>query len=825
MEADEPSASELEDLLKNSYRPPSVGTLCVTYDTMDRKYRMFYNPRFILYGAIKDFIVNSSSYESLEKCYFYMCQFYLAHEAMHVMRGHISPNNHFLKGIDGQTINLWGDAFINMSLVKVLGSNSRFVVKPTYPAVGITSELIFKGNLADDLVGKGAQEVFEKINPIFKQFIGKVANGFTFNYSGNSGEKLPAGKAIVKYTFPTENLCSYFSDVSVDMVRFGNGVGKALLNGSMTLTDYDKARQEANDDIKKNAPKPQNPGGEGPTVDQTFHHKNAQVGDYVKIPGVAGKCGKIVSIDPVTKTAEVVEVKVVSVGQLKASDPSLASVPAEVVAMDRLGSARPRRSSDSGGQMMGFATNYGMNFSQNSSDWPFAISPEKVLVPQDTDTTLGTFPVKNLRVWDFTPPQPQQDGGGGGRHHQDVDDTYNPYKNASSGGNAKRGATDGDIPQDDEHDQDDGGGNDQGGGGNQEDQDGEDGKDGKDNINDKLIGIGDGGSINTDLIEQIMDKLSKGRGIGDKMKEKDESGETVGSGNISIANADEAGKMSQAEIDRMGQEAGKVADAIKDSLRNGRELSDAEKAVLAAADALKYVPKSPRELTWQQKLKKQILDCMNNNPIWSPNTPNRRIGCTMDRGGVTAQLGSEIELPTLEQILLAIDTSSSKGADQFALVINEIFMMMKSMQTMMGYSMPNIEYHVIGWNETIKYKRLTTPSRFKSIIELVASQEGGLTDIYELCLFLAKRGGAYDVIIIFTDGGFNGRCTDDDKIHQECKSIITRFANRIIWVTIPEGNSGTPNREKIATFDKLYYRREIFVPQANGVIKDLTKKN
>lgn len=117
-------------------------TLAVGYDPDNGKYRLYYNPSFILTGAMAQYIYCPKDYTSLEDCYNYMLKFYLIHEMSHITREHMNKNNEgLLKDCSHRAINIYGDSFINQLIPSAVLKEQ----KEHPPIIGVLNEISVSG--------------------------------------------------------------------------------------------------------------------------------------------------------------------------------------------------------------------------------------------------------------------------------------------------------------------------------------------------------------------------------------------------------------------------------------------------------------------------------------------------------------------------------------------------------------------------------------------------------------------------------------------------------------------------------------------------------
>lgn len=136
-------ANLLEDCIwEETDNNHQVNTLAVSWDRTNKRFRLYYNPSFILKGALAQYLYAKKEYLSLEECYVYMTKFYLIHEMSHITRSHMfSQNSDLLKDVSPQNVNIYGDSFINQTIPDLVLKER----KPTPPVIGIINEISKKG--------------------------------------------------------------------------------------------------------------------------------------------------------------------------------------------------------------------------------------------------------------------------------------------------------------------------------------------------------------------------------------------------------------------------------------------------------------------------------------------------------------------------------------------------------------------------------------------------------------------------------------------------------------------------------------------------------
>ena len=163
-----------------------VNTLAVSWDKTNKKFRLYYNPSFILKGALAQYLYAKQDYLSLEDCYVYMTKFYLVHEMSHITRSHMfTQESDLLKDVSPQDVNIYGDSFINQTIPELVLKEKKKVP----PVIGIINEISKKGVLKVD----NTMSLQEKLLLCLKSF----TNVNVYSYYTSSDYDLEDKEALV----------------------------------------------------------------------------------------------------------------------------------------------------------------------------------------------------------------------------------------------------------------------------------------------------------------------------------------------------------------------------------------------------------------------------------------------------------------------------------------------------------------------------------------------------------------------------------------------------------------------------------------------------
>lgn len=139
-------------------------TLAVGFNPKTNKVDFYYNPEFVLKGAMAQWLYASNDFKSFQDCYMYMLKYYMVHEMSHITRQHTVDNNSLLSDVTPQDVNIYGDSFINQVIsTRILKESKKF-----YPVVGISNMVDKSGALNNDkelpssFILKHVQDFIEK---------------------------------------------------------------------------------------------------------------------------------------------------------------------------------------------------------------------------------------------------------------------------------------------------------------------------------------------------------------------------------------------------------------------------------------------------------------------------------------------------------------------------------------------------------------------------------------------------------------------------------------------------------------------------------------
>lgn len=212
-----------------------VSTLAVSFDTANKKYRFYYNPSFILKGALAQYLYAKKDYTSLEECYIYMTKFYIVHEMSHITRNHMNAlDNDLMKDVSPQQVNILGDSFINQTIPALVMKETKTIP----PVIGIINEVSRKGRFKVETI----DEVSYGLSSAVSKFSNASVSGATYLYTDVKDKEavviLKMGDLLTKSSMGQGNSNLFISAID----KFF----KDILTESQDL-NYDK-NQDSGDD-------------------------------------------------------------------------------------------------------------------------------------------------------------------------------------------------------------------------------------------------------------------------------------------------------------------------------------------------------------------------------------------------------------------------------------------------------------------------------------------------------------------------------------------------------------------------------------------------
>lgn len=193
-------------------------TLAVGFNPKTGKVDFYYNPEFILKGAMAQWLYASEDFRNFQDCYMYMLKYYMVHEMSHITRQHTVDNNSLLSGVAPMDVNIYGDSFINQVIsTRILKETKKF-----YPVIGISNMVDKSGAL-----NYGSDAPFSCVMVRLQDFIDKGL-GLDFLNIGLIGDTVKKSSFFKALTKDEEIDC-------ITAVYFGNYLAYSKADNSLNF--------------------------------------------------------------------------------------------------------------------------------------------------------------------------------------------------------------------------------------------------------------------------------------------------------------------------------------------------------------------------------------------------------------------------------------------------------------------------------------------------------------------------------------------------------------------------------------------------------------
>lgn len=738
-------------------------TFAVGYSDVLKKYILQYNPDFLVEMAVKEYLHRSSTYSSFKDCFMYMFMFALCHEAMHVLRHHMHNNTASLNDVDGDIVNRFGDAFINMDLANKL-YDSNFMNKKSTPIIGISTENIYQGAFKDNKKGNPFKNVFNEIKSVLEKYT-KV-NFVDNSISRSEKEFVPDSnsKVVFKIIHPDEAVGKVFNDNSTYFIKCMNEIISAIVGDFSQIKkekpgidigtsvrvkktgDRGVVVEKVKDGVFKVAGSSAAEGDDEKAVEDYENNNDINIlGDfqndelivvkkqYDKPDSQEGQSGE---------TVKDVEVEDHS-GESDNNDSGTVNPPND-------------NSGDSDG------------FSVGDTVIVNGLSKKGVITSKNPD---GTYEVEGIRIIEsklllkHLTENFEKDGNIIGTFSGDELSSYSiPNSSSKSSEEGDKGdeVVDDSEDQDDESDE------------NQQDGSGNSGED-MDGLTDELKGENSDGDSEGDSEGDVKDSNLDKSAIDDLIEDI--------SNNIDDTNADkeESDEVAQEEREDMDEKTAKDARDklerdIKKSIKNAkREITDEEADLMKSIgmDKIAQIPQVAQG-QWQSQLKRLLSNTLGVKYSYDPNRPSRR---------VPDAFGAPKREKDVRNIVIAMDYSRSMGGPKFKESV-------KHLQTFLTNLKSQPKFNLIFWGGKVKEIKKNGDMDGMEVIEtfnpdditkILMSKGMGdysmTTPLYAFHYMVECIWDDPDIIIFFTDGMFNGSGPDKNS-----DMYIRRNYERIVWV-------------------------------------------
>jgi hypothetical protein len=197
--------------LVDSRRDMKCRTLGVYYDERRKRFRMDYNPRFILVAALEEWTINKAEYKDIVECYCFVLGFLLAHEMSHIIR-HNTGSSIGTMDVNTKTHqvdNIIGDSFINVKLSTIFkGLTGNYGKAENLLSNGIGLDFSFRSH------AKGAFSKFDNV----EELLGKILDSIikSMKLKNVTKKEMSEVRPEINALFPSFEGCKFYVKIHSD---------------------------------------------------------------------------------------------------------------------------------------------------------------------------------------------------------------------------------------------------------------------------------------------------------------------------------------------------------------------------------------------------------------------------------------------------------------------------------------------------------------------------------------------------------------------------------------------------------------------------------